>query len=153
MLARVSQRTGRQWLRSNLWGGSVTVLFLAPLPRVSVSCGSYQLLGPMIGPQPSHPARPRRRVSALLSPLMSLSPAVRRGGGSAFMRRDWHTHTQSHAPSLTPTPPLFLLPYSTVCVCFCPIIDFGPRRRGRDRSKLMDSDLHYCTTASRARSR
>lgn len=39
------QRTDIQWLHSNLWGGSVTVLFLAPLSRVSVSCGSYQLPG------------------------------------------------------------------------------------------------------------
>lgn len=51
-------RTDRQWLHSNLWGGSVTVLFLALHSRVSVSCGSYQLPGLMIGPQPSHPPVP-----------------------------------------------------------------------------------------------
>lgn len=56
-LSRVyTGRAGRQWLHSNLCSGSVTVLFLAPRPRVSVSPrGSYQLPGLTIGP-PTHPA-------------------------------------------------------------------------------------------------
>lgn len=67
-LSRVYRgQTDRQWLHSNLWGGSFTVLFLAPHSRVSVSCGSYQLPGLMIGPQPSLPPCPHRGVSVLLS--------------------------------------------------------------------------------------
>lgn len=66
-LSRVYRGQTAQWLCPNLWGGSGTVLFLAPHSRVSVSCGSYQLPGPDDWPAALSPARPHRGVSALLS--------------------------------------------------------------------------------------
>lgn len=79
------QRTDRQWLHSNLWGGSVTVLFLAPLSRVSVSLRKLSVARPDDWTAAVSPACPRRGVFSSLVPLMSLSPAAGRGGGGPLL--------------------------------------------------------------------
>lgn len=88
------QRTDSQWLYSNLWGGRVTILFLAPHSRVSVSCGSYQLPALMIGPQPSHPPV-STAVFQFSCPTHVTVASCRRG--SAFKRRDWQNTRYTHA--------------------------------------------------------
>lgn len=145
-------RTDRQWLHSNLWGGSGTALFLALHSRVSVSCGSYQLPGLMIGPRPSHPPVPA-------TPFHFSCPRwchCRQLQGGLCFQAAWlteqeiHPLTHTHSPALTPSSVSASLQYS-MCLCFCPIIDLGPSRRGsgsRDRSKLLYSDLHFCTAAA-----
>lgn len=91
------QRTGRQWLHSNLWGGSVTVLFLAPRSRVSVSCGSYQLPGLMIGPWLFLPPVP----AAVFQFSCPTDVTVASCGGGALisngmMDRTVDTHRRTH---------------------------------------------------------
>lgn len=90
------QRTDRQWLHSNLWGGSVTALFLAPHSRVSVSCGSYQLPGLMIGPRLSHPPVPAV-VFQFSCPTDVTVASCKGGGGCSDCKwSDWQNSGHTH---------------------------------------------------------
>lgn len=101
---------------------------------MSVSCGSYQLPGLMIGSQPFHPPVPAS-VFQFSCPTDVTVTSCR--GGSAFKQCDWQNRRY--------TPPNSLLSFSallqySMCLCFCPIIDLGlsgraVRAASWDRSK------------------
>lgn len=102
MLARVSQRTGRQWLHSNLWGGSVTVLFLAPLPCVlrKLSVARPDDWTAAVSPSSSPPSC----FSSLVPTDVTVASCS--AGGWICFHAAWLTHTYTVTRTLTnPHPP------------------------------------------------
>lgn len=131
-----------QWLWSNPWGGSITVLFLAH--HGTVSRGSYQLSGStrLDLSLLTHPSGPILMLLRSPVPLMSPRPAAESRAEPSF-HGVWLTGQEIQPPSP-------LCPRRTVCMwlCICPIIARA-RMQGSESSESRDTSKRFEAGLSR----